>query len=572
MVLLVVLGVGVFLSGLELMITAVALPSILRDLADITQLRHASWIVNGYLLVYIVSMPLAGRLADLWGVKRLFLVGLLAFTVGSALAGAAPTLDLLIAARLVQGLGGGILVPVGTAAASHLFDGHARARALGVIGALTFLGMAAGPFAGAAVLSSVHPDTALAGLGVTGGPLLAALDPAWRWVFYLNVPIGLAAIALAWAASADWDTPRRAGTIDLPGAVLFSTALVAGLGALTLLGSPSDGGGPNPWLLASSLAGVSILAAAVFIGWALRRPDPFLDPRLFRDTTFASAAIVSLLTGYAFATAIVGGALFVDRVLYGGPDDQRLALGALAGATALGALLSGFAIRVVSLRVVSLAGLAASVVALALMSRWDPTVSIAAVAGLAALFGFGFGLTVTPRSTAAVEAAGRRAFGIASATVTVARMTGMAIGLAILAAYGSTVIAQLYGRVVQTPDGYKTVIPVELRDRPRNDGLVVEALESWAAGEAAGVMVGLFVVAAGVTAAAAPAAFALGSRPRMLRIAADGDASGDPSGDLSANATSTTDATGSTQPAPGVPRDRTEDGSGTDEEAPTIAL
>lgn len=568
-VLLVVLGAGVFLAGLELMITAVALPSILRNLADITQLRHASWIVNGYLLVYVVSMPLAGRLADLWGVRRLFMAGLLAFTVGSTLAGAAPTLDLLIAARLIQGLGGGILVPVGTAAASHLFEGHARARALGVIGALTFLGMAAGPFAGAAILSSIHPDSALANMGITGGPLLAVLDPAWRWVFYLNVPIGLAAIALAWAASAGWDTPRRSGTVDLPGALLFSTALVAGLGALTLLGSPSDAAGPNPWLLAAGLAAAAIVSAGAFVRWALRRPDPFLDPRLFRDTSFTSAAVVSLLTGYAFATAIVGGALFVDRVLYGGPDDQRLALGALAGATALGALLSGFAIRVVSLRLVSLVGLAASVIALGLMSRWDPAVTITAVAGLLALFGFGFGLTVTPRSTAAVEAAGRRAFGIASATVTVARMTGMAIGLAILAAYGSTVIAQLYDRVIQTPDGYKTVIPVELRDRPRNDGLVVEALESWAAGQAAAVMVGLFVVAAGITAAAAPAAFALGSRPRMLSAAADdrGTAPGAP------NATNATDATDARPAAAvGARHDQAEDDGGTDEEPATIAL
>ncbi len=544
-VLLVVLGAGVFLAGLELMITAVALPSILRDLADITQLRHASWIVNGYLLVYVVSMPLAGRLADLWGVKRLFMAGLLAFTVGSALAGAAPTLDLLIAARLIQGLGGGILVPVGTAAASHLFEGHARARALGVTGALTFLGMAAGPFAGAAILSSIHPDSALANMGITGGPLLSALG---------------------------CDTPRRAGTGDLPGSLLFSAALVAGLGALTLLGSPSDAAGPNPWLLAAGLAAAAIVSAGAFIRWAVRRPDPFLNPRLFRDSSFTSAAVVSLLTGYAFATAIVGGALFVDRVLYGGPDDQRLALGALAGATALGALLSGFAIRVVSLRLVSLIGLAASVIALGLMSRWDPAVTITAVAGLLALFGFGFGLTVTPRSTAAVEAAGRRAFGIASATVTVARMTGMAIGLAILAAYGSTVIAQLYDRVIQTPDGYKTVIPVELRDRPRNDGLVVEALESWAAGQATAVMVGLFVVAAGITAAAAPAAFALGSRPRMLSAAADdrGLGPGAP------NATNATDATESTDASPaaavGARHDQAEDDGGTDEEAATIAL
>ena len=82
----------------------------------------------------------------------------------------------------------------------------------------------------------------------------------------------------------------------------------------------------------------------------LRRPDPFLDPRLFRSVPFSSAALVSLLTGYAFATAIIGGAVFVDRVLYGGPDEQRLALGALAGATALGALVSGFVVRVVPLR------------------------------------------------------------------------------------------------------------------------------------------------------------------------------------------------------------------------------
>src|SRR6187455_525184 len=110
---LAVLGTGVFLSGLELLITAVALPSILSDLADWTQLRHASWIVNGYLFVYVVTMPLAGRLADLWGVRTMFLGGLIAFTAGSFLAGRSQSLDELILARLVQAVGGGILVPVG---------------------------------------------------------------------------------------------------------------------------------------------------------------------------------------------------------------------------------------------------------------------------------------------------------------------------------------------------------------------------------------------------------------------------------------------------------------------------
>ena len=131
LLLLIVLGTGVFLAGLELMITAVALPAIVVDLASWTRLREASWIINGYLLVAVVTMPLAGRLADLWGTRRLFLWALVVFTLGSLLAGLAPTLELLIAARLVQAVGGGALIPVATSAASHLFPGAGRPRALG---------------------------------------------------------------------------------------------------------------------------------------------------------------------------------------------------------------------------------------------------------------------------------------------------------------------------------------------------------------------------------------------------------------------------------------------------------
>jgi MFS family permease len=516
-VLLAVFGAGVFLAGLELMITAVALPAIVSDLADWTQLRKASWIVQGYLLVYVVTIPLAGRLSDLWGTRRLFLASLALFVVGSALAGRAQSLDELIAARLIQAAGGGALVPVGTAAAAHLFSGHGRPRALGVIGALTFLGMAAGPTLGALILDAVHVEPALAALGTTEGPLANALGPAWRWVFYVNVPIGIIALAIGWAASYGWDTPRRAGPVDVPGGLAFSIALGAGLIGITLVGSGSNDLGIAPTTLIAVLFLVAVAATAVTIVWGLRREDPFLNPRLFRNVVFSSAAIVSLLTGYAFATAIIGAAVFVDRVLYGGPDVQRLALGALAVATAVGALVSGFAVRVLSLRLVTLLGLAASAVALVLMSRWVPETPIRDVALVLALFGLGFGLTVTPRSTAAVEAVGRRAFGAASATVTVARMIGMAIGLAVLTAYGSTTIERLYDQIYATPDAYKQFVPVELRDRPLKDGLVVEALESWAANEATRIMVGIFVVAAGLMVVAVPAALALGPRAGILR-------------------------------------------------------
>lgn len=496
---LAVLGVGVFLAGLELMVTAVALPQILATLTDWTDLRKASWIINGYLLVYVVTMPLAGRLTDLWGARRLFLAALAVFTIGSLLAGLAQSLDQLIAARLVQALGGGAIIPVATAAASHLFEGAGRPRALGVIGALTFLGMAAGPFVGAAVLETVHPETALANVGIAGGPVVDAVSPAWRWVFYVNVPIGICGLAIAWAASSGWDTEHVRARVDVVGAILFTAGLGSILAGVTLVGEAGPIFGIPVDAAVASLIGGGAACLLLALLHGLRTRVPFLDPRLFADRVFSSAALISLLTGYGMATAIVGGAVFVDRVLYGGPDAQRVVLGAIAGAMALGALASGFLARVISLRVLTLGGLALAAGGLAWMSSWSPDVSTGAFALSGAAFGLGFGLTVTPRSTAAVEAAGRAAFGAASATVTVARMIGMALGMAALTAYGSTTITRISNEIYGSGDAYKQYIPAYLQDRSINDGLVAQALEQWAAGKAASIMVGIFLVAAAVT-------------------------------------------------------------------------
>ncbi|MEK6719128.1 MAG: MFS transporter [Chloroflexota bacterium] len=525
--LLTILGIGAFLAGLELMITAVALPAIVNDIADWTELRRASWIINGYLLVYIVTMPLAGRLADLVGARRLFLGALVLFGLGSALAGRAQSLDELIVARLVQGLGGGVLIPVATAGASHLFDGRARPRALGIVGALTFLGMAAGPFVGAAILGAFHPEVALARYGLEGGPLASVVAPAWRWVFYVNLPIGLAIGALAWALN--WDTPRRTGRVDVVGALVFTIGLGAAVVGLTLIGSTETVAGQSPESAVYALLAVAALATLVTVLMGLRNADPFIDPRLFRIPAFGSAAGVSLLTGYGFATAIIGGAVFVDRVLYGGPDQQRIALGALAAATAAGALVSGLLLRAIGLRTVTIVGLTASTVGLVRAAGWTPASSIGEVALWLAVFGAGFGLTVTPRSTAAVEAVGRAAYGMASATVTVARMIGMSVGLAILTAYGSTTIDRLSASVYATPDAYKAFIPVALRDRPLRDGQVVQALEDWASGQAAEIMVGIFLVAAALTVVAMPLALAMGRRGSGTRmLAPDGRDDPDP--------------------------------------------
>lgn len=519
LVVLAVVGTGAFLSGLELMVTAVALPAIVVDLADWTQLRPASWVINGYLLVSIVVMPLAGQLTDRHGVRRVFLWSLLVFLAGSILAGRSASLGELIGARLLQAVGGGALVPVATAAASHLFQGGARPRALGAVGALTFLGMATGPFAGAWILQTVHPGAALQALGIEGG-LRDALEDPWRYVFYLNVPIGLATFALGWAATAGWATPRRANKLDVAGATAVSVGLGALLVGITLAGSEPIAGLPvDSPVLAAGLGAVAAaaLAAALWIG--RRSPDPFIDPAWFRATGFSSATLVSLLTGYGFATAIIGGAVFVDRVLYGGPDMQRVALGSLAAATAAGALLSGLALRALGLRATTIIGLGAAIAALVRMAGWTPDTPIAEVAIWLALFGLGFGLTVTPRSEGAVAALGERAYGIASATVSVAREVGMAIGLAALTAFGSTVIDRLWAQIRATPEAYQAYIPEALRNRPFNDGLVVAALEDWASGEAARILVGVFLVAAAIMAIAVIPALGLTGRGRGAAVA-----------------------------------------------------
>ena len=168
----------------------------------------------------------------------------------------------------------------------------------------------------------------------------------------------------------------------------------------------------------------------------------------------------------------------------------------------------------VSLRIVTLVGLVLAIVGLVVMSRWTQATSLAVVSGSMAVFGLGFGLTVTPRSTAAVERAGEAAFGIASATVTVARMIGMAIGLAVLTAYGSTVIDRLHDQIYNTPGGYLQYIPADLQGRDLHDPLVVGALETWASGEAARIMVGLFLIAAVLVLVAIPPGLWLGTGGR----------------------------------------------------------
>jgi MFS transporter, DHA2 family, triacylglyceride efflux pump len=504
---LVVASLGVFLGGAELMVVAIALPSIVADYGGWADLARASWIVNAYLLAYIVAMPLAGRAADLWGARRLYIAALILFSIGSLGAGlsrfAGPEagLDWLIASRVVQGFGGGALVPLSMSLASHLFVGRARAAALGFEGAATFVGMAVGPVYGAWVLLNMTL------------PLPGVDLATWQWIFFLNVPLAIITLLLIYVVAGGIETPRARGRIDLVGALLVSVMLLCGVGALTLAGE-------RGWLDPLILGGFGAAAAAAigFVLWELRTRSPLIDPRLFADRGFSAANLVSLLTGYTLATAIIGGPVFVNRVLNAGPESAALALTGLTVAIAGGAIVGGFVSALVGERVTTTVGVLVTIVGLAIALGWGTDTGVEQLVRDLAIFGGGFGLTVSPRATAAVEAAGASAYGVASAMLQITRTIGMSIGLALLTSIGQNRIDELTALIndAQRRDALVTQLghPEFVGVDPRDSLLLVDLLEDWSRGEAADVLRLVLTIALGVAVVTLLPAVLVGARSR----------------------------------------------------------
>lgn len=503
---LVVASLGVFLGGAELMVVAIALPSIVADFGGWADLARASWIVNGYLLAYLVAMPLAGRAADLWGARRLYVAALVLFCAGSLgaglsrLAGEESGLAWLISMRVVQGFGGGALVPLSMALASHLFAGRSRAAALGVEGAATFVGMAVGPAYGAWVLLNVSV------------PLPGVDLAAWQWIFFLNVPAGVITLLLIYVVAGGVETPRARGGLDLLGALLISVALLSGVGALTLAG---DRGWTDPLILGGFATFAVVLAG--FVVLELRRRAPLIDPRLFADRPFSAANAVSLLTGYTLATAIIGGPVFVNRVLNAGADESALALTALTAAIAGGAVVGGLVSALAGERVTALLGVGVSAIGLWLATSWGTTTALGTLMRDLAIFGAGFGLTVSPRATAAVESAGASAYGVASAMLQITRTLGMSVGLALLTSIGQNRINDLTALINDPPRRDALVVslghPEFVGVDPRSSLQLVNLLENWSRGEAADVLRLVLAIALGVAIATLiPAALVPGRR------------------------------------------------------------
>jgi len=265
---------------LDVSIVNVALPSMERGLG--APAGTAQWVVSGYALTLGLTLVPAGRLGDMFGRRRMFLIALSAFVVTSALSGAAPTIGLLIAARLVQGVAGGMITPQNSGLIQQMSRGAERGRAFGILGATIGLATAAGP--------------------VIGGLILAAFTgpDGWRWVFYVNVPIGL--ITLVLAARLVPSTPgggSRHTHLDLVGSLLLGGGV---LSLLVPVGHGETSGAPSRfWYL--YVAAVLLLIA--FARWEVRTVrrgrQPLLDPRLARTSGYAAGSGIGLVYFSGFA-------------------------------------------------------------------------------------------------------------------------------------------------------------------------------------------------------------------------------------------------------------------------------
>jgi EmrB/QacA subfamily drug resistance transporter len=395
---------AMLLASLDQTIVSTALPTIVRDLGGIDQL---SWVVTAYLLAATVSMPLWGRVSDLYGRKRLFQAAIVLFLLGSALSGASETLSELIGFRALQGLGAGGLMTLAMAIVADIIAPRERGRYQGYIQMVFVLASVAGP-----LLGGLFTDEA-----------------SWRWVFYVNLPIGAVALAI----STRLRLPAGSGRarIDVLGAALLGAGLTAILLVTTWGGREYAWGSPE--IVGLAVAAVVLLAG--FFAQERRAPEPVLPLRMFREPVFDVVSAVLFLTTCAFFAAIVFLPLFLQRVTGASAVQSGLQLLPLLLAGTLSTAVIGRVVtRTGRYKVFPAVGLGLMAIGLFLLSRLDETSSHATIALDMVVFGLGFGMVSQLLVLAIQNAVDRRDIGIATASANLFRSLGGSVGAALFGA------------------------------------------------------------------------------------------------------------------------------------------
>ncbi|TDD57149.1 DHA2 family efflux MFS transporter permease subunit [Kribbella antibiotica] len=402
---LAVLALAQFIVVLDVTIVNVALPDIQTDLnfsADSLQ-----WVINAYTLLFGGFLLLGGRMSDLLGARRVFVGGLLLFGVTSLVAGLASSPEFLIGARAVQGLGGALLSPAALAILTMTFaHGRERNIAMGVWGGLAGLGGTLGVVAGGVLVDSL----------------------SWQWVFFVNVPIVIALVALIPVFVPDVRHHTGARTFDIPGALLGTAGLMAIVYGVVRSEPRGWGSGEVIGVLA---AGVALMVAFVFV--ERRSAAPLVPLRLFRSRALSVSGASLSLNGAAFLSMFFLTAIYLQQVRGDSALEAGLHFLPMGGAAIVGAVLASQLVQRVGTRTVQLGGAVLSAAALLWLSQADATGSYATqlLPGLI-LFGFGIlGVGVPGQITAVSEVRPAEA-GAASGVVNAMYQVGGALGLAVV--------------------------------------------------------------------------------------------------------------------------------------------
>ena len=467
--------VGVFIAADDQTVIVTVLPEIMFDLrVQINELDRASWTITGYLLGYVAAMPLMGRMSDVLGHRNMYVASMLVFMAGSVAAALTTSLTWLIAARVVQAIGAGALVPISIAIVGDLFEPEHRAMPLGLMGASAEAGGVIGP--------------------LWGGLISRYLD--WPWVFWINIPLGALVLVMLFLMLAP--SPRYPARIDYLGGGLMAASLCT----LTLALSKIDPIG-LPFVIYLSAAAVTF---GLFLIRQRTTSDPLLPLGMFRALPFSSANVTHLLLGGALIIGMVTVPLMANTVLGLTALDGGLMLMRMTIAIPVGAVAGGYAAQRFGYRLPSVVGLLLIALGYGLMSGWGLDIADPGMTLHLATAGLGFGLLIAPIALAATNSVDVGLRGAASGVVTAMRIVGMTFGLAALTAWG-------VGRFGQLVIGLELPLPLPGETAEQSSARVVE-FEQHLIDAGLSVFSDFFLIAMGIALAGVlAAAFMVQRRP-----------------------------------------------------------
>ncbi|HWD75785.1 MAG TPA: MFS transporter [Solirubrobacteraceae bacterium] len=416
---LVILGIcsmSLLIVGLDSTIVNIALPAIHRSFHS--SLSGLQWTIDAYTLVLASLLMLSGSSADRIGRRRVFQIGLVLFSLGSLLCAVAPSLGALIAARVLQAIGGSMLNPVAMSIIRNVFvDPRERARAIGVWGGVIGISMALGPVVGGALVDSV----------------------GWRAVFIVNVPIGILAILLTalFVPESKADRPRR---IDPVGQVL----VIAALATLTYAIIEAPGAG---WLSPQTLGlfGASVACFASLVAYELHRREPLLEIRFFRSAPFSGATAIAVAMFAAMGGFLFLNTLYLQEVRGLSPLVAGLYTLPMAGLMLVVAPLTGRFVGNRGTRLPLVGGGLALAASGAILTQLTPHTPFAVLIVAYILFGLGSGMINPPITNTAVSGMPPSQAGVAAAVASTGRQVGQTLGVAVLGALAGSGAAGAIG-------------------------------------------------------------------------------------------------------------------------------